>query len=302
VQDSGVCLMDFFGTGISERPESIVEELRDEIRYKVRVTDVAFGISLNKLLSKLLAKMACPSGVRICNPGEEEDVLDALDVEILPGISNGVRERIKKYGIQTVKQVRNLGRQSLACRLGKEGEVLYSLSRGVDLVPHEGKKCEVKVESVLNRDINDFSRLIQHAKLISDKLSHQLKSQGLKTKQVTVILKYSDNRTAQKTAQLESPTNEFPTLMPIVVETFERLYQRRIAIKSIRVIVRRPLVDNGQLNLFESSAARKFRHRTYAISRIREKMGFNSVLNASYLNILPDAKTDEDLETDYTTA
>ena len=118
VQDSGVCLMDFSGTLASKNPKCIVEELGDEIRYKIRITDVAFGISLNKLLAKLLATLACPSGVEICNPGEEEDTLEALDVEVLPGISDGVKERIKKYGIQTVKQVRNLGRQSLVCRLG----------------------------------------------------------------------------------------------------------------------------------------------------------------------------------------
>ncbi|MBB29951.1 MAG: hypothetical protein CME25_13735 [Gemmatimonadetes bacterium] len=302
VQDSGVCLMDFSGTWASKNPKCIVEELGDEIRYKIRITDVAFGISLNKLLAKLLATLACPSGVEICNPGEEEDTLEALDVEVLPGISDGVRERIKKYGIQTVKQVRNLGRQSLACRLGKEGEVLYSLSRGVDLVPQvEGKRREVRVESVLNRDINDFSRLKQYAKLISDKLSHQLKSRGMKTKRVTVVLKYSDDRTTRKTVKLGSPTNEFPVLMPVVVETFEQLYQRRIAIKSIRAVVRSPLVDDGQLNLFESNTASKFRQRTYAISHIREKMGFDSVLNASYLNILSDAKTDEDMEAHHTT-
>ena len=301
VQDSGVCLMDFSGAWISKNPMCIVEELEDEIRYKVRITDVAFGISLNKLLAKLLATLACPSGVEICNPGDEEDRLEALDVEVLPGISDGVRERIKKYGIQTVKQVRNLGRQSLACRLGKEGEVLYSLSRGVDLIPRAEGKREVKVESVLNRDINDFSRLKQYAKLISDKLSHQLKLRGMKTKRVTVILKYSDDRTTRKTVQLGGPTNEFSALMPVVVETFEQLYQRRIAIKSIRAVVRSPLADNGQLNLFESNSARKFRHRTYAISRIREKMGFNSVMNGSYLNILTDARTDEDMEAYHTT-
>ena len=302
VQDSGVCLMDFSGTWASKNPKCIVEELGDEIRYKIRITDVAFGISLNKLLAKLLATLACPSGVEICNPGEEEDTLEALDVEVLPGISDGVRERIKKYGIQTVKQVRNLGRQSLACRLGKEGEVLYSLSRGVDLVPQvEGKRREVRVESVLNRDINDFSRLKQYAKLISDKLSHQLKSRGMKTKRVTVVLKYSDDRTTRKTVKLGSPTNEFPVLMPVVVETFEQLYQRRIAIKSIHAVVRSPLVDDGQLNLFESNTASKFRQRTYAISHIREKMGFDSVLNASYLNILSDGKTDEDMEAHHTT-
>ena len=176
------------------------------------------------------------------------------------------------------------------------------MSRGVDLVPQvEGKRREVRVESVLNRDINDFSRLKQYAKLISDKLSHQLKSRGMKTKRVTVVLKYSDDRTTRKTGKLGCPTNEFPVLMPVVVETFEQLYQRRIAIKSIRAVVRSPLVDDGQLNLFESHTARKFRQRTYAISHIREKMGFDSVLNASYLNILSDAKTDEDMEAHHTT-
>tara|TARA_Y100000588_G_scaffold339894_1_gene382897 strand:- start:1615 stop:1989 length:375 start_codon:yes stop_codon:yes gene_type:complete len=123
----------------------------------------------------------------------------------------------------------------------------------------------------------------------------------MKTKRVTVVLKYSDDRTTRKTVKLGSPTNEFPVLMPVVVETFEQLYQRRIAIKSIRAVVRSPLVDDGQLNLFESNTASKFRQRTYAISHIREKMGFDSVLNASYLNILSDAKTDEDMEAHHTT-
>ncbi|MDP6776613.1 MAG: hypothetical protein QGI83_07610 [Candidatus Latescibacteria bacterium] len=282
--ESGICLMDLSHMPLLRRldPEHVAGKLKEEIALKVNILEVACGVSRNRLLAKLLADLAKPDGVTVCPPGEEDEMLGALDVERLPGLSRATRDKIRKYGIRTVGQVRNLGREALMWRLGREGELLYSLSRGIDSVIEAPLKA-VASETTLERDINDLEQLRQHVKLTADALCYKLQTQGLRAKRLTFILRYADDRRSQRTATFAFPVHEFTEIGDAAVQVFEEIYQRRIAIKSIRLVVKQPQVESGQLNLFETAAKKRQRRLDEAVTLVRDKMGFGSILSASYL-------------------
>ncbi len=282
--ESGSCLMDLSHMPLLRRldPEHVAGKLKEEIALKVNIAEVACGLSRNRLLAKLLADLAKPDGVTVCPPGEEDEVLEALDVERLPGLSRSTRDKVRKYGIRTVGQVRNLGREALIWRLGREGELLYSLSRGIDCVIETPLK-EVASETTLDRDINDLGPLRQHVKLTADALCYKLQTQGLRARRLTFVLRYADDRRSQRTATFAFPTHEFSEIGDVAVQVFEEVYQRRIAIKSIRLVVKQPQVESGQLNLFETAAEKRQRCLDEAVTQVRDKMGFGSILSASYL-------------------
>lgn len=298
VSASGACLANLTGTPLLEQvlPTMVAEEVQEAIAYRIGLEEVAAGLAGSRLIARLMAKLAMPDGVRMCGPGDEGDTLASLDTSLLPGLSSACRGRLKAYGLKRIGQVRQLGRDALVARLGSEGERLYSLSLGMDSggnqkwvgvkeapAVYEATFKDVVAETVLNRDINDQDVLIQQVRFTADKLSFELASKGLWTKRVTFVLTYTDRRSVQRTASWPTATNEFPRIAETAVLLFTALYQRRVAIKSFRLTGRAPRRDPGQLNLLETPGEQKQRKAAGAITEVRKRMGFSSVVSAAHM-------------------
>ena len=264
-------------------PEQVAEKMRQEIHYKTGLEEIAFGISRNKLLAGLLARISTPDGIRRCESGDEETMLAQLDARLLPGLSSRSRERIRKYGLSRIEQIQRLGRDALICRLGKEGERVYSLTRGIE--PRFTQLADprpIGAETVLDRDINDTELLIQNVRLTADRLCYRLKQKGFQTRRIMFLLRYADNRTEQRSAAFPVPTDDLETISHAAVQVFHELYQRRVAIKSVTLTVKQPRRATGQLSLFETKAQTKQRQLDAAVTNVRNRMGFDSVRNGSY--------------------
>jgi len=285
VNDFGRCQLDLSGTPVLHResPEEIADRLRHEIIHTIGMTDVAVGAASTRLIANMLAKVARPSGVRICEPGEEADVLASFSADLLPGLSPGVRERIRQYGVKHVGQIQRLGKDALVVRLGGEGERLYSLAIGLDTGRNRKiqKKRAIAVEFTLDRDVNDERQLIQHVRYTADKLCHALRTEDVQTQHLTFVLTYTDNRSTQKTMRWPHPTVDVTTITTSAIRLFRDLYQRRVAIKILRLAINRPRADTGQFDLFESTWEKKQRAVSRAITDVRMRMGFDAVIPAS---------------------
>ena len=103
------------------------------------------------------------------------------------------------------------------------------------------------------------------------------------TRRLTFQLRYTDNRTAQRSVLLAAATDDFRVLSKVAVGLFHEAYQRRVAIKSMHVVASRPSRDSGQLDLFGGQRERRQRALGTAITDIRTRMGFDAVLSATSL-------------------
>ena len=293
VTEFGRCLLNLSGTpvlrsfaedgpiGNDVDAENIADRIRDDIVHKIGIRDVAIGIASSHLIACMLAKLARPRGTRICIPGTESETLAALSSDLLPGVSGRAKERIRQYGIKRIGQIQHLGKDALVARLGSEGERLYSLAVGVDTKRKIEKKESIEEETVLDRDINDEKTLRQHVRYTADKLSHLLITASAWASRITFVLIYTDNRRTQKTASFASPTNERNALTRTSLRLFRELYQRRVAIKTLRLVVRQPLQDTHQLDLFESAHEKRQRTVGHAITEVRDRMSFDSIIPAA---------------------
>jgi len=297
VTEYGRCLLDLSGTpalrssskkgpvALEADVGSIADRIREDIVNKIGLRDVAIGIASSRLISAMLARLARPSDTRICTPGSEPETLASISANLLPGVSHGAKERIRQYGIKRIGQLQDLGKDALVARLGGEGERLYSLSVGVDAEKRVEKKEIIEAETVLDRDINDEKTLRQHVRYTADKLSHEMISSSAWASRMTFILTYTDNRRTQKTASFVSPTNNRENLTDTALRLFRELYQRRVAIKSIRLQVRKHRQDTRQMDLFESAHEKRQRSIDHAMTKVRNTLGFDSVVPAA--NFVP---------------
>ncbi len=212
------------------------------------------------------------------------EMLASVETDRLPGLSMVCREKLGKYGIRQVGQIQGLERGALTKRFGsREGERLYSLVRGLDVAHSRPRNRELSGESVLDRDINDQFLLEQQARLATDRLCDWLRREGCVARRLTFQLRYTDNRTAQRSVVLPAATDDFRVLSEAAVGLFREAYQRRVAIKSMHVVASRPSRDSGQLDLFGGEKEHRRRSLGTAITDIRTRMGFDAVLSATSL-------------------
>jgi nucleotidyltransferase/DNA polymerase involved in DNA repair len=194
-----------------------------------------------------------------------------------------VRERLGAYGLSTIGQIRGLGKETLVRHFGAEGEKLYGLTMGMYSPAGPAATAPPCAETVLDRDINDWARLHDMVRYTADKLCFLLKNGNLCINRFTFALIYGDNKTIQRTVALPELTNEYLTIAGRACKAFTELYQRRVAVKALRLIARAPQADPGQMNLFETTWERKQRALALQITRVRNNLSFESVKSGAHV-------------------
>jgi DNA polymerase-4 len=304
VRDNGGAMLDMTGTPAARKhaPEAWAAHLREAL-LRLGLESVTIGVAASqvvaRVLSRELSRVASRSApgttsrgksggddlliaaIVVCPAGGEAQALEALSPALLPGLSSAARARLRKYGLETIAAVRRLGKEELTLRFGAEGEKLYTLARGMDLEPVVPRRKPIAVETVLPQDLNDDEALRNQVRLTADKLGHALRGGAMKTGRFTLVLIYSDGRSARRTVRVHPPTAAFSPLADAAAALFFELYQRRVALRRLRLLVAAPAVETGQRELFEETGVGKKEALEAAIDRIRNKRTFGDVLSGS---------------------
>ena len=283
--DRGECLLNLTGVPFlrSMGENGIADRIREDMRKKIGLESIGIGISKHRLLARLLGQAAMPGENLISESGKEMETLLDLEAEFLPGLTERTREKIQKYGWKSIGQIAYQTRRDLTCRLGPEGELVYSLCKGFDTECTIALDTGLWTEKVLKTDINDIEQLVELMRLSADTLSHKLRSGTRVTDRLTFKLTYADSRSVQKTDRLPIPTNSYRILSIVAENLFTRLYTRRVGIRSVRMGTVRTREDPRQLSLFETGDEKRERRRGYAVESIRTRMGFDRVVEADYI-------------------
>jgi DNA polymerase-4 len=284
----GRVLLDMTGTPAARalRPRALAAKLRRDARFSAGLEDAAVGAAGTRLMAKVMARQALDAGeeTAFCPPGQEAETLAPLPPACLPGLSPQCRERIRRYALESVGQIRALGRAALAARFGGEGDKLHTLACGLDLEEAPAASqggIAVVAETVLEEDLNDEDALDREVRLTADKLVFRLRKAGLQADRITLSIRYADGKAARKTSAVRPRTDDFNTLAGKARELFRILYQRRVALRSIALTAPAPKQDTGQTDLFESQGDRRQKALGDALAKIRDRSGFNAVLSGA---------------------
>jgi len=284
----GSFLLDFSPI-LKTRPafaKEISEQLKLEIVDKVRLQEVAIGISQSKLIARIMSRLAKPNRIRICEPGKEKELITFLDYRYLPELSPLCREKLKKYGLKKVGQIQQLKKDDLVARLGAEGEKLYAMVQGNDLLEKRITSRPLYSEVVFKKDINHEKNLVRYIRHTADQLCFQLKNRQVLIKKLTFVLIYTDYKRVQKTVMFGEATEDFSLIARKAVQLFFELYTRRVAVKLVRLIVKDPYQRLGQLSLFESRQEKKGRLFRLGINQVRNKLHFSTLFSAAELGVV----------------
>lgn len=237
----------FFGT------YKYIRELREKIIRETGLP-ISFGLSENKTVSKVATGEAKPNNYMKIDYGIEKQFLAPLPVKKIPMVGDVTSQLLKKMGIVHIKTVQEMPQQVMHNILGENGKTIWRKANGIDSTPVEpySERKSISSEETFDSDTIDIRKIKTILSAMTEKLAFQLRKENKLASVVTVKIRYSDFDTHTK--QLRIPyTSTDHTLIKIVKEMFDKLYERRVLIRLIGVKFS-GLVNGGyQINLLEDS-------------------------------------------------
>ena len=250
-------------------------ELRQRI-IKETGLPLSFGLSVNKTVSKVGTGEAKPNGTKLIQAGEEKNFLAPLPVGKIPSIGRETERRLSLMGVRTCRILSEVPPRLLQREFGKHGLIMWKKANGEDdspVVPYR-EQDSISTERTFHADTIEMRFLHDEIRKQTAQLAYQLRALGKLTACVTVKLRYADFNTFTKQAKISYTAQDSP-LVAQTLSLFDRLYERRQAIRLVGVRFSELVQGSSQLNLFDDTA--KESRLLDAMDKIRDRFGKSAV-------------------------
>lgn len=257
-----------------------------ELRKKIiRESDlpISLGMSVNKLVSKVATGEFKPNAEKLVPAGTERDFLAPLTVDKIPMIGKQTASFLYDMGVRTVSTLREMPMNFLMSAFGKNGIALWNKANGIDdspVVPYIEQKS-ISTENTFDQDTIDVKRLKSILIAMVEKVAFELREQKKLTSCVTVKIRYSNFDT--ETKQIHIPyTSSDQIILRVVLQLFDKLYNRRMLIRLVGVRVSSLVHGNHQISLFDDTAESINLYE--AIDHIKHRHGPEKLTRATTLD------------------
>jgi DNA polymerase-4 len=172
----------------------IAAAIRKQI-FKQRGLTASAGIAPNKSLAKIASDWHKPNGQKVIQPSDIDAFMKDLSVRKLFGVGPKMADKLKALNVETCGQLQTLPLNELQMRFGKQGKLLYQLSRGIDHRPVESLRVRksISVEQTFPKDIHSLPELQSMMPVLLERLkSRQQTASSPLVQGVFVKIKFSD--------------------------------------------------------------------------------------------------------------
>lgn len=259
--------------------QKLASELRQRIIRETGLP-ISFGLSLNKTVSKIATGEAKPNNEIQILKGNEKHFLAPLSVKKIPMVGDVTYKSLCDLGIKQIKTVQEMPMELMYKVLGKNGLSIWNKANGIDNSPviqyHERKS--ISTERTFNIDTTDVAKLKGIIIAMAENLAFQLRRGNKLTACVTFKIRYSDFQTYTQQQRIPYSSMDH-SILPVVLNLFEKLYNRRLLVRLIGVRFSHLVEGGHQVNLFEDDT--KYLNLSEAIDKMRERYGDRAVINAA---------------------
>lgn len=258
-------------------------QLASELRSKIMTETglpISFGLSANKTVSKIATGEAKPNNELNIALGTEKPFLAPLSVRKIPMVGEKTYTTLCDLGIKRIQTVQEMPIQMMTKVFGKSGGTIWKKANGIDNTPvvkyHERKS--ISTERTFDKDTTDVVKLKSIIVAMTENLIYQLRRGDKLTACVTFKIRYSDFQTYTKQKRIPYSSSDH-TILPMVMDLYESLYQRRLLVRLIGVKFSHLVSGGHQINLFEDND--KIMSLYQAMDKMRERYGDRKVIRAA---------------------
>lgn len=166
--------------------------IKQAIKQELNLT-ASVGVSYCKFLAKMASDWEKPDGFTVITPERAQEILPGLPLRKLWGVGPATEAHLKKHGLNICSDLLQADPDWLRRVLGRRGEELRLLARGIDHRPvvtsHESKS--IGTERTFAIDQGDPSVLRRHLGEYAEELAKDLEKQALLCRTVTIKIKWN---------------------------------------------------------------------------------------------------------------
>jgi DNA polymerase-4 len=201
----------------------VARTIRQQIRQELNLTASA-GVAPNKFLAKLASDWRKPDGLFVIQPEDIDSFLLPLSVGHLPGVGKVTGDKLAKFGVQTVGDLRKSKLPLLEKHFGRYGFRLHELARGIDdsaVVPDRLTKS-ISVEDTFEQDVllAETEPMIRH---LAEKLWSASPKESRLAHTVVLKLKTSEFKILTRSHTPDFPPSSCGELTDIILKLRERV-------------------------------------------------------------------------------
>ncbi len=274
-------------------PREIGESIKRAIRDATGLTS-SVGIASCKSVAKIASDINKPDALTICPFGREREFIAPLPVSRLWGAGSKTVDYLKSFGFATIGDIASASMEEMETLLGKWGEHLWLLARGID--PREvechGQRKSVSEEYTFDSDTSS-DPLIEHTLLeLADQLARRAREYGVRGRTITLKIRLHGFETHTRSLTLERPARDTFTIRDTALGLYRNFYRREKPVRLIGIrlsnLEHEAGSSSGQLDLFSPhDPGRAERERKEKIDEILDdlRQGFGvHVRRASLLD------------------
>ncbi|MEN8209355.1 MAG: DNA polymerase IV [Candidatus Fermentibacteria bacterium] len=173
----------------------------------------SIGIAHNRFLAKMASREAKPRGIAELHP---DDIVN-FPVGRIWGVGPATQRRFLSLGIEKIADLRKFTRQQLRAFLGKHGESLYFLCRGIDDTPVipidlSSQPLSISNEHTFSTDVIKPDEYLPVLAMMSQKVARRARDKGLTGTTVTLKYRLSNMQRRSKARLLPEYTDSARTI------------------------------------------------------------------------------------------
>ena len=253
--------------------------LKEEVKNTLGIT-CSIGVSSNKVCSKIASRINKPDGITIIPPGKEKEFLKDLPVERIPGVGKATLKKLNKYGIKVIGDLTKFEKRFYESEIGMFSSYLLNVANGIDdreiCLYDDYEQKSLSKENTLRFDTSDKEFLKKELYYLLEKACSRLRVKKLKSKTVTVKVKYSDFVVNQKSFTRNHLSNMEIDFYNDAMSLMNKLLLkgRKIRLLGVRFTELKE-DDTVQEHLFNDEE--KYKNLLEKLDKIRKKYNYDTI-------------------------
>lgn len=179
--------------------------IKDELRLKASA-----GVSINKFVAKIASDINKPDGIKFIGPSAIEAFMEKLPVEKFHGVGKVTAGKMKKMGLHTGADLKNLSEEDLVKNFGKTGRFYYQIVRGIDerKVQPQREAKSLAAEDTFAYDLTTLEEMEVELDRIAATVFSRLQKNKLEGRTITLKIKYHDFKQITRSKSFTAPTSD----------------------------------------------------------------------------------------------
>ena len=173
--------------------KGLADRIRQTIREELGLT-ISVGVSFNKIFAKMGSDYKKPDATTVITRENYRDLLWPLPVTDLIFVGRAAARTLGEYGIRTIGDLANFGREPLVGLLGKQGSTLFDYATGAEHAPVIPAREMPPPKSVGNgltfpKNLVGWEALRSGVTMLSDEVAVRLRQLDMKCTTVNITVR-----------------------------------------------------------------------------------------------------------------